>query len=268
MNGHLKLSEREWELFARFVAKSNPPPILHRYRRVSDWTIKELATPEVHVAGVDDMNDPFEYRAPLHIDVEKLRDALRTYAQKQLGMSAAAAEAEANVIGDIELEFFRGKLENLRASSGLVCATSDPRSNRMWAYYGDGHRGICISYSTAFAPFCFAREVSYSDPSGSIDLMDTLSRDPSLLSDHVSCRKGTEWAFEQEYRIPVGPFPSDHTRLLPISTDSIIEIRLGAKILPDFKAKALSAMKSYPKKPRIIQMGCDHQTFRLTETAV
>lgn len=235
---------------------------------MSDWTIKELATPEVHVAGVDDMNDPFEYRAQLHIDVEKLRDALRTYAQKQLGMSAAAAEAEANVIGDIELEFFRGKLENLRASSGLVCATSDPRSNRMWAYYGDGHRGICISYSTAFAPFCFAREVTYADPSGSIDLMDTLSRDPSLLSDHVSCRKGTEWAFEQEYRIPVGPFPPDYPRLLPISPDSIIEIRLGAKILPDFKAKVLSAMKSYPKKPRIIQMGCDHQTFRLTETGV
>ena len=89
-----------------------------------------------------------------------------------------------------------------------------------------------------------------------------------LLSDHLSCRKGTEWDFEQEYRIPVGPFHSDHTRLLPILKNAIMEIRLGAKINSDFKASVLAAVKSYPTKPRIIQMGCDHQTFRLTETEI
>jgi hypothetical protein len=47
-----------------------------------------------------------------------------------------------------------------------------------------------------------------------------------------------------------------------------VEIRLGTKIQPDFKARVLDAVKSYPTKPRIIQMGCDHQTFRLTETLI
>ncbi len=262
------MSPRQREILLRNIAKANPPPILYRYRSASEWTVKELATPEIHVTGVDDMNDPFEYRAPLDIDVEKLRTGLNTYAQVQLGMTAASAAKESGAIGDIELAYFRGKIEDLRMASGLICTTSDPRSNRMWAYYGESHRGICISYTTAFHPFTIARKVSYTDPDAPIDLLNTLNHDPSLLSDQLSCRKGAEWEFEQEYRIPVGPFPKDHTRLLPISPDSIVEIRLGAKIKPDFKTKVLEAVKSYPTKPRIIQMGCAPRSFRLSETEI
>jgi hypothetical protein len=93
------------------------------------------------------------------------------------------------------------RLESLRTASGLICATSDPASNRMWAYYGDSHRGVCIGYSTAFFPFRIARAVRYADPDpdAPLDLLDTLKIAPLLLSDNVSCRKGTEWAFEKEY---------------------------------------------------------------------
>ncbi len=78
----------------------------------------------------------------------------------------------------------------------------------MWAYYAGGHKGICVGYSTQFAPFSIARKVIYRDPDGPLDLMDILSKDPTLLSDHVSCRKGAEWKFEEEFRIPIGPIPT------------------------------------------------------------
>lgn len=181
-------------------------------------------------------------------------------------MDRVEAQKEAASVDQNYLMLTQERIEALRSASGLVCCSSNSLSNRMWAYYADAHKGICVGYNTEFSPFCFGLEVTYRDPDGPIDLLDTLKRDPTLLSDLVSCRKGAEWDFEQEFRIPVGPFSKDHTRLLPIQPEAIAEIRLGAKIRPDFKEKIVSIGRGLPHKPRIIQMGCDDQSFSLTET--
>lgn len=262
------MSPRELEVLARHIAKANPPPTLHRYRRPSEWALKELGVPEVHIARIEDMNDPFEYQAPVHIDEGKLRAAFRAYAQNQLGMSAEKAEAESKAVGDVELNHFRKNLRGLWKASGLICTTSDARSNRMWAYYADCHRGICIVYSTKLPPFRLARAVNYANPNGPLDLLETLQIDPTLLSDHISCRKGAEWSFENEYRIAVGPFTDEHTRLLPIRPQLIVEVRLGTKITPEFKAKVLELVATRLPHVRVIQMGCDEAQFSLTETII
>lgn len=268
MNPFAGMSLRELELFSRLIEKANPPPILYRYRRASEWTIKELMVPEVHIAGVDDMNDPFEYRAPLVIDVEKLRAEMYLFARNQMGMDHDSAKIEAQALNHNSAILLHRRVEEIRQASGLICCTSNPRSNRMWAYYSDAHKGVCIGYNTEFPPFFLGREVTYRDPDGAIDLLDTLVKDPTQLSDQVSCRKSAEWAFEQEFRVPVGPFPEKHTRLLPIHPEAIVEIRLGAKICPEFKDKIVSLGRGLSHQPRIIQMGCDHQTFSLTETTL
>jgi hypothetical protein len=258
------ISARELELLMRNLAKSNPPPILHRYRRDSDWTIKELTVPEVHVAGVSDMNDPFEYRTPLEIDEGKLRARFLDYARER-GMDQKAAIKELESFGQNSAKQLADGFEKLRNSSGLICCSANPRSNRMWAYYAGGHKGICVGYSTDYSPFNFARKVTYRDPDGSLDLAAVLSKDPTLLSDNISCRKGSEWEFEEEFRIPIGPFSNEHTRLLPIRAEAIVEIRLGTNISSAFKHKVLGAIRPLPQKPRVIQMGCDHDSFQLTE---
>jgi hypothetical protein len=181
-------------------------------------------------------------------------------------MDAEEARTEAAAVDSSLVELLREEVNKIRSASGLICCSRNPRSNRMWAYYGGAHRGICIGYSTDLSPFCFAREVAYADPEASIDLLDTLGQDPTLLSDQVSCRKGAEWSFEEEFRIPVGPFTKEHTRLLPIAPEAIVEIRLGAMIAPNFKADVLEAAAALSKPPRLIQMGCDHSRFQLTET--
>ncbi|MGB0154573.1 MAG: DUF2971 domain-containing protein [Verrucomicrobiales bacterium] len=266
MNPFAGMSPHEKEMVGRFIAKCDPPPILHRYRGNPKFALKEIVESEVHVAGVNDMNDPFEYRAPLSIDVEKLRSQMQHFASEQLGMGKEAAQAEAAAIDRSHLELLNERVEQLRAASGLICCSRNPRSNRMWAYYGGAHRGICIGYSTKFPPFCLAREVAYSDPEKPIDLLDTLDEDPTLLSDQVSCRKGEEWEFEEEFRIPIGPFSKEHTRLLPIEPEAIVEIRLGTMIDADFRKKVIEAASALPKPPRMIQMGCDRASFQLTET--
>lgn len=260
------MSLRNLELLKRSIAKANPPPVLHRYRRPSAWTIKELTVPEVHVTGVGDMNDPFEYMAPVAIDLRKLKASMFDYARNELGLDQQTAENEADSINQSSVHLLQEGIDQLRATSGLICCSSDPLTNRMWAYYADAHRGICVGYNTVFSPFCLARKVAYADPDKPIDLLETLQKDPTLLSDHVSCRKGAEWAFEQEFRIPIGPFSEGHTRLLPISPEAIVEIRLGAKIEPDFKAQVIKVATTLPNCRRIIQLGCDQTKFQLNET--
>jgi hypothetical protein len=268
MNPFAGMTPREIEILARFVAKAKPPAILHRYRGNPVFALKEIKTSEVHISAIDDMNDPFEYRTPTSISIEKMRELMRVFASKQLGMGTEAAKMEGASIDISHVELLQKGLDQLRSSSGLICCSGNPRSNRMWAYYGGAHRGICIGYSTEFSPFCFGREVSYADPKEPIDLLETLDQDPTLLSNYVSCRKGLEWAFEEEFRIPVGPFSEQHTRLLPIAPEAIVEIRLGAKIDSDFKSNVIAAATDLPTRPRLIQMGCDHSNFQLTETFI
>ncbi len=262
------MSLRELRIFGRKFEKLNVPPVLYRYRRAANWTVKELAVPEVHVAAVDDMNDPFEYRAPLAIDIETTRKAFVAYAMSELQMEPAEAARQAAAVGDVEIAALRQKIGALRELSGLICFSSDPRSNRMWAYYAEGHKGVCIGYSTEFMPFAFAQAVRYADPVEPIDLIRSLEVDPTILADEVSCRKGAEWAFEQEYRVPVGPIPAEHTRLLPVLAQAITEVRLGARIPDAFRAEVLSLVKVYSHKLRVFQMRCDERTFRLTETEI
>jgi len=263
-----KLTLRELTIICRKLEKLNVPPMLYRYRRPAKWTVKELSVPEIHVAAVDDMNDPFEYRAPLAIDVETTRKAFIAYALTELHMEPAEAARQAATVGDVEIAALRQRIGALREQTGLICFSADPRSNRMWAYYAEGHKGICVGYSTEFVPFGVAQAVRYADPVESVDLIGAVETDPTILADEVSCRKGKEWEFEYEYRVPIGPIPAEHTRLLPIHAPAITEVRLGARMSDTFRTEVLSVVKGYSHKLRVFQMGCDEHTFRLTETEI
>lgn len=180
------------DFLSRLLCKANPPSILYRYRRANEWALKELSNHEVHLARPQDLNDPFEYAAPLSIDIHKLKAAFISYAQESLNMDLLSAKKEADTVGPAHLDLLRKGLSSIRDSSGLICCSATPKSNRMWAYYGDGHKGICIGYQTDFPPFRFAMSVIYQDLRGPIDLIDTLKRDPTDCCDHISRRKGTE----------------------------------------------------------------------------
>jgi hypothetical protein len=138
----------------------------------------------------------------------------------------------------------------------------------MWGYYAASHRGVCIGYDTRLNPFSLSFEVLYEDPKEPLEVVETWLTDRTKFCDHISRRKGKEWEFEQEYRIPVGPIPDGHTRLLPVDPHAIAEIRLGVKIEKDFKAKVLEATHKLPVRPRVIQMVCDFESFQLVERII
>lgn len=269
MNDWLEqLNESQLETLLRHFEKANPPPNLHRYRGDSDWAVKEISNHEIHVARPDDMNDPFEHRAPLRIDHERLKSTFEAFCRRGRQMDDEAIAKAWAEVDDTEIQQISNAIGGFRQSSGIVSFSSNPSSNRMWGYYAASHRGICISYDTNFHPFNLTFKVIYEDPDEPLEVVDAWRTDCTKFSDHLVRRKGKEWEFEQEYRLPVGPIPEDHTRLLPVDPASIVEVRLGVNIKDDFRVRVLEAISSLPVRPKVIQMSCDFDRFQLVEIVV
>ena len=72
--------EIEAEMALRFLALANPPPILFRYRSPSDWTIGEISKQQLYAATSQELNDPFECRAPVVWNVELMKEQFIRYA--------------------------------------------------------------------------------------------------------------------------------------------------------------------------------------------
>jgi len=262
------LDEGQLETLLRLLEKTSQPSVLHRYRSDSEWTIKEIANHEFHVARPEDMNDPFEHKTPLSIARGHLKVAFEAFCREEQGMDDGSIAGESSLVDDTKIQAIVGAIRNHLENSGLVCFSATPVSNRMWGYYASSHRGICIGYDTRYHPLQLTFPVIYEDPTEPLEIVDACQTDCTKFCDHLARRKGKEWEFEQEYRLPVGPIPDGHTRLLPVDPHGIAEIRLGVKIERKFKAKVLEAVSRLPMRPRIIQMVCDFERFQLVEKII
>jgi hypothetical protein len=63
----------EAEMALMFLARANPPPVLFRYRSPSDRTIDEISKQQIYAATSEELNDPFECRAPIVWNAESFR---------------------------------------------------------------------------------------------------------------------------------------------------------------------------------------------------
>jgi hypothetical protein len=259
-----QLEDFEVQTLRKLLAKANPPPVLHRYRGESQWALAEIAQHHIHVAKTEDMNDPFEHRAPLTLDKAKLKVVFEAYCRNQTLIGEDLMRALAHP-DEAMIEQLYQSIDRLRENSGIVCFSTNPLSHRMWGYYASSHRGICISYDTSYHPLPYTFKVIYEEPKQALEIVETCLIDATQFCDHLARRKGKEWEFEQEYRLPVGQIPPDADRLLPVDPRSIVEVRLGVKIKDDFKDKVLQAISTLPLRPKVIQMSCDYENFLLLE---
>jgi hypothetical protein len=261
------MDKTEMEITAKLLARANPPPVLHRYRCPTDRAFAEISQHRVYLASPDDLNDPFECRAPVSFDLALLRQQFIEEFAPSRGLSAdeAANEFDASA-GSLSQELPAG-LTDMRQDSGLICLTAVPNSIRMWSYYAEAHKGICIGYSTKVHPFMVAMKVTYQNPDIPLDIVAALRDDPTQLAAHITLRKAAEWDFDEEYRIPIGQI-GDRPRAVPYDASGIVEIRFGARMENGFRKKLLDVISGLPNRPRLIQMGCDVQRFVLTEEVI
>jgi hypothetical protein len=257
------------EIIAKFFALANPPPTLFRYRPPTKWTLDEISKQQIYAAKPDELNDPFEYSAPIRWDV----DLLRRKFVEEFAPTRGLSPAEATKQFDEYLPYWTEKYpqettEFLKEQAGTICLSAVPNSIRMWSYYTKSHEGICISYDTKVRPFRFAINVTYQNPSAPLEAIAALKRNAAEIAGHVSLRKAEEWEFEQEYRIPIAI--GNNPRVIRFHPSAITEIRFGVRINanPEFKEKLLEAISQLPHRPKLIQMGCDYDKFVLTETVI
>ncbi len=256
----------EAERIRRFLARVNPPPVLFRYRRPAEWAISEISKQQIYAAKPSELNDPFEYAAPVFWNVDLMRREFIEEFAPTRGISPAEAAKE--------FESFRqsGKIKllpgirQLRDFSGVICLSAISNSIRMWSYYAQAHEGICVGYDTKMRPFNLALEVKYQNPDTPFDIIAATKNDPTEIAAHISLRKAEEWKFEGEYRIPISI--GDNPRLIQFHPSAIKEIRFGARIKTEFKEKVMEAVSHLSHRPTLIQMECDFDRFILTESII
>ena len=247
--------ELEAEMALRFLARANPPPILFRYRRPSDWTIDEISKHELYAATSQELNDPFECHAPVVWNIESLRKQFIQNAPA-FGVSPEKASEEFDSTSDWAKKQLLEKWEATKAQTRIVCFSSKPDSIRMWSYYAQAHEGICVGYDSTSRPFWVAQKVKYQNSDNPFDVIGAFETDPTLIADNITCRKSAEWEFEQEYRVASN---LGDIRLIPFDAFAIKEIRFGVRTNPEFKNRVLEVVKHFPHSPTLIQMGCDFE---------
>jgi hypothetical protein len=104
----------EAEMALRFPARANPPPILFRYRRPSDWTIDEISRQQLYAATSQELNDPFECRAPVVWNVELMKEQFIQHAPA-FGVSPTKAAEEFDSSREWEMKRLLEKWEATRA---------------------------------------------------------------------------------------------------------------------------------------------------------
>jgi Protein of unknown function (DUF2971) len=254
------------EIAQKFRARANPPALLFRYRPPAQRTLDEISKQQIHIAKSDELNDPFECSARVVWDFDLLRQKfILEYAPKH-GLSVTEAGKEFDLHSDAWREELPRSTAELIKQSGIICLSAIPDSIRMWSYYAQSHKGICIGYDTRKRPFYIAMEVKYQNPDTPLEAVAALKIDPTEVAAHTTLRKAEEWMFEQEYRIPVNI--QNMPRLVSVESGAISEIRFGARVTHEFKQQVLEAISYLPNRPKLIQMGCDFDRFILTETVI
>jgi DUF2971 family protein len=263
------MDRSEPEISLKLLARANPPPMLHRYRKPNERALEEIIKQQIFATSPDGLNDPFEYAAPVFWGRDSLRQYFIEKYAPEIGLSAAEAAKQFDTYPHDRIsQKLRAGLVETRQNSGIICLTAVPNSIRMWSYYGQAHEGICVGFDTKTHPFMAAMKVVYQNPDALVDVASfLLLDDPSKLAAHISLRKAAEWEFEQEYRIPID-LTGNYPRLMAFDPSAIAEIRFGARIKDDFRHELMKAISHLPRRPKLIQMRCDLARFVLTEEII
>lgn len=142
------------------------------YHLVSlQYGLENLRRRRLKIATLEDLNDPFEFRA-LELSNRTVRSAIQL------------------------------TREQLSKTSGLLCFFKDWWNPVLWSHYADRHRGVCLGFEV---PDSLLTRVAYG---GRRLLHDLEALEPKDLNEELmaalACTKYAHWRYEREFRAFVG----------------------------------------------------------------
>jgi hypothetical protein len=168
------------------------------------WLERILVKSEVYFRNRDQLNVPNELRPTMVAEgTDKER---RTFARNQIArrwpirLSPAKRLLEETKL--IHMYKTPGWLERIMhdilGGIGLLSMSATAEEGLLWAYYAEGHRGVCIEFEGGVGLFAAAQEVTYTDQAPVINLLEdgrTTQIRKSMLT------KASRWAHEREWRV-------------------------------------------------------------------
>lgn len=135
---------------------------------------------------------------------------------------------------DIDEAYFANQKTTVNA--GILCLSSEPDNNLLWAHYGNNHSGICIGFEMEFDPagdvelesIHLPLDVEYSDERPVIDPSSFFVRENKSVFTMFKlffCQKSSEWSYEKEIRM----VSREGDMLYPVP-GRIAEVTFGARV--------------------------------------
>jgi hypothetical protein len=181
--------------------------------RGRDMSVYSMLLGRLHFQHPSRFNDPFEGRPQHRVafeDPAKQRAAMLEYLidlsatqgvdpnertkWSERALASKSSEELIEALNNRELEEDSG--------SRILCLAHPDTVLKplLWSHYGDSHRGLCIHFSTAFAPLNLAWQVVYDEEYPTILVPRTAGSNWDIvLRTHLT--KCSLWSYEQEYRV-------------------------------------------------------------------
>jgi hypothetical protein len=183
-------------------ADDKPPEKVYKYRPIDKNTISSLIQNELYFATQQQLNDPHD--GGISLDISGTDEEWATFLRNSLRIIQAGLpwDAAEQFIAKDEHKnsAFRSKVYSSVTQFCRevgVCCFSEARDNTlMFAHYADGHRGVCLEFSTEKRNdaefFGGLSAVQYIDEPKPVKFVSEL---PAMF-----LTKSASWSYEREWR--------------------------------------------------------------------
>lgn len=231
---------------------------LYKYRSFNSPGTQDIVErDEIYLSSAEELNDPYDCRPIVREDYSE--QEIKSYIELMRRKRPKDFPNDSEGLGKKNKEIYErfkkpGELRRLYYSLvdkyGIYSLSEVHDEMRMWSYYADKHRGICLEFDgpILIPNFAVTFRVRYSDKRAIIDMMKT-SDDQDIREYFTAglCTKLRQWEHEKEWRI-IAPH---HRGKCPIPSHYLSAVILGAKI-PDRDIEAVVSWILKRKRPPAI----------------
>ena len=264
-----------------------PGPILYKYRplvdpvkkdKIHEFTLKLLLECGLYFAKPNSFNDLFDLKIPIETNVtqeeylENLNKRLLLQGYKITQTDLSQIYDAIDKAGGIE-NFIKKEYAISQEIYNVCCLSRNCLDPRMWGYYADSGKGICIGFKT----YCSDNEVTYIKTKDGQIPEENLNFLPFVNINYVEKRlpvvnffdktkqpmeiytemirhllaKDARWSYEEEMRAIMKNNEIITQNVLLPKTE-ICEIIFGYNLPQEIKDKVFDLLKTYPNEGKDI----------------
>jgi len=234
------LSKEKKEVFLKFLMSKSiydgkMPRTFFRYTRINEKIISSINESFFSFSSLTKFSDPFE-----GIEIKDYSDINDESIKKHLDYINEKFKTILNH-KEISQENYKEKLkqstDGARNNLLILCLTTEPDNNLMWAHYSDGGKGICIEMDPFADPLFFSNliKVDYVDdyPKEKFSQTTLINNSDPKYFKIIAATKEKIWEYEKEWRI----IKVNGNKEQKFNKDIIKSIIFGLRIPPEDKEK-------------------------------